>query len=281
MHFASLGIATDIDVLPTGAIVEDRDAYVVVRTPSNPTHYWGNFLVYRAAPTPGDRERWERDFDREVGSRGHVALTWDSIDGAMGAAREEFGAAGYEVEESVALVAAPDELLAHARASDEVQIRRLDPAPGADEALWVAAEQLQVDNREPGHTETDHRAFVQARQADRRQLFRAGRGGWFVAVTPDGDVAAACGIVVTDGRARYQSVDTAEAFRRRGIASRLVHDVGVAAVRDFRADRLVIVADANYHALALYESLGFVSLERTVSACWWPGAPRAAQHPTR
>ncbi|MCW2949655.1 MAG: putative acetyltransferase [Thermoleophilia bacterium] len=281
MRIRSLTYATEIDVLPTGAVVEDRGPYVVVRSPSNPTHFWGNFLLYRQPPAAGDRERWERDFTREIGASQHVAIGWDTVAGEQGVADSEFVAAGYRIETGVALVATPHELRAHARASRDAQIRMLDPAPGADEARWAGAVEVQVAGRGPGHSETDYRAFVAARMADRRARFQAGDGAWFVAETSDGQIVASCGIIVTAGRARYQSVDTLEPFRNRGIASRLVHDAGAHAIREHGAQRLVIVADAGYHALPLYQSLGFVAREQTVGVCWWPDAPHAARHPSR
>src|SRR5262249_28028818 len=42
----SIAIATDLDVLPARSIVRRRVGYTVVRSPSNPAHYWGNFLVF-------------------------------------------------------------------------------------------------------------------------------------------------------------------------------------------------------------------------------------------
>lgn len=278
LQLSSLVIATDVDTLPESAIVEDRGDHVVVRSPSNPSHYWGNFLLYRSAPASGDRERWEADFDRAFGSdreSRHAAFTWDRIDGHAGAVGE-FVDAGYEHEDQVALVAQRHELHAHARACEDVEVRLL--RPDGDEELWDAVVQLQVDNREAGHEEGLHRTFVQRRLDDRRERFLRGEGGWFLALV-DGEPAASCGVIVTAGRGRYQAVDTLERFRRRGIASRLVHDAGRAALDRFGAERLVIVADADYHALPLYESLGFVRRHVTPATCWWPGAPRAGRHP--
>lgn len=279
LQFASLVVATDIDTLPDSAEVVDRGDYVVVRSPSNPTHYWGNFLLYREPPAQGAREQWEADYEREFGvqrASRHVAFTWDVIDGERGAA-DEFEAVGYDGEGEVGLIARPDELVAHPRANAEVEIRILDPE--GDEPLWHAAIELQVANREPGHEEAPHREFVRRRLEDRRDRFRRGDGAWFLALTPEGEAAAGCGVIVTDGRARYQAVDTVERFRRRGIASRLVHDAGQVAIEHFGAEHLVIVAEAGYHALPLYESLGFAPRHRGWGLCWWPNAPRAALHP--
>jgi ribosomal protein S18 acetylase RimI-like enzyme len=97
-----------------------------------------------------------------------------------------------------------------------------------------------------------------------------GRGAWYVALDPSsGAVAASCGIVVTDGRARYQAVGTTLEYRRRGICSRLVVDAARHSAEAYGAQRFVIVADLGYHALGLYESLGFVRAEHVVGVCLW------------
>lgn len=283
LHLRSLMVATDIDVLPETAVVEEREGYVVVRTPSNPTYYWGNFLVYREPPVAGDRARWEADFEREIAVKQpgsvHRTFTWDRPDEVEGAARAEFAAAGYELDRDSALTAAPDELRAHARASRDVEVCALDPRDGADEDAWQQVLELQLAAREPGHAEADHRDFLAARMRDRRVRFVAGEGAWYGAWL-DGELTASLGIVVTNGRARFQAVDTAQPFRRRGIASRLIVDAARDAVHRFGAERFVIVADADYHALGLYESLGFVRRETCIAVAWWPGAPNAALHPS-
>jgi ribosomal protein S18 acetylase RimI-like enzyme len=278
VEIRSLLTATDVDVLPDTSIVVDRGEYVVVRTPTNPTYFWGNFLMWRRAPEPGDRERWERAFAEEFGSQResrHVSLCWDlpGQDGAF----EQFVEAGYCPDRAVALVAEPDELVDHPRANRDVSVRALDI--DGDEELWAAVVELQVDSREEGHSEASYRRFVTARMEDRRVRFREGDGAWFVAQLPSGEVAASCGVVVTQGRGRYQAVDTAIAHRRLGIARRLVSEAGHVAVARFGARQLVIGADAEYHALALYESLGFTVRERCLALCWWPGAPGADAHP--
>jgi len=59
----------------------------------------------------------------------------------------------------------------------------------------------------------------------------------------------------------------ADTYRRRGIASRLLVDVAADAARAYGAKQLVIVADAAYHAVGLYESLGFERTERAFGVC--------------
>lgn len=66
-------------------------------------------------------------------------------------------------------------------------------------------------------------------------------------------------------------MDTAAAHRRRGICSRLVVEAAHRAAQEFGAERFVIAADPAYHALGLYESLGFERMER-VAAVFRPPA---------
>jgi ribosomal protein S18 acetylase RimI-like enzyme len=264
--------ATSIDVLPADRVVERRDDHLVVRSPGNPRHYWGNYLLFDDPPRAGDGERWEALFAEAFAGEPrieHRTFAWDRVDGAAGAADAELLARGYELDDSVRLLAtAPTP---HPRANREVEVRALDPDGDAD--LWAAVVELQVAARDEGHGEDAFRAFVRSRQADLRELFRAGRGAWYVAIDPpSGAVAGSLGVVVTAGRGRYQAVDTAEAFRRRGICSRLVVEAARRAAADHGAERFAIVADRDYHALGLYESLGFERAEHVLGVCRWPRA---------
>jgi hypothetical protein len=68
----SIAQATDIDVLPLDRIVERRDGYLLLRSPGNPEHYWGNVLLFDAPPGEGDGERWERLFEQEFADEPRV-----------------------------------------------------------------------------------------------------------------------------------------------------------------------------------------------------------------
>ncbi len=92
-------LATDIDVLAIDHTVTRRDGYLVVRSPTNPAFWFGNFLLFDDAPRPGDGERWERLFEREFADEPrvrHRTLRWDRPDGETGATTEEFTARGYD-----------------------------------------------------------------------------------------------------------------------------------------------------------------------------------------
>jgi ribosomal protein S18 acetylase RimI-like enzyme len=275
----SLVWATSIDVLPPERLVSRRDGYLAVRSPTNPTHFWGNLLVFDDAPGPGDGERWEALFaaefadDRRVR---HRTFAWDRTDDARGATDSEFRGRGYDVELSVGMIATPAEIHPRPGANADVVVKALDPQPGGDdERHWEQVLEVQAAGRDPDSSETEeaHGAFSRARQAELRSMFRAGAGAWYVAL--DGDqVAGSMGIVVTGGRGRYQAVDTAATHRRRGICSRLLVDAARHAVATYGATHLVIVADPDYHAAGIYESVGFRPVER-VCGVWRPGGESA------
>ena len=274
----SLVWATSIDVLPPDRVVERRDGYLVVRSPANPAHYWGNLLVFDDAPAAGDGERWERLFAAEFAGEprvGHHTFAWDQTGDVRGAVETEFAARGYDVDLSVGMIAAPDEIHPHPRANRDVEVRALDPGRGsADERWWDQVVEMQVAARDADRFEEEpHRVFARARLAELRAMFRAGAGAWYVAL--DGDVVAgSMGIVVTAGRGRYQAVDTAITHRRRGICSRLLVDAARHATAAYGATRLVIAADPDYHAAAIYESVGFRPVERV---CGVSRAPVTAE----
>lgn len=239
---------------------------MVIRSPSNPAHWWGNLLLFKDSPAPGDGGRWEQLFDSEFAGEPavrHRTFAWDRVDGSCGSAEQEFVGRGYELERTVGLIASPEAIRAHRRENREVRVRALDPLPGADEGLWEQVVALQVAGRDEREDEASYESYCRQRLDDLRALFRHSRGSWYVALEADtDDVVASCGIVVTSGRARYQYVETAAAHRRRGICSRLLVEAARHATRHRRAEHFVIAADPDYHALGLYESLGFRRQER-------------------
>jgi len=271
-----------LDVLPLDRVVSRRDGYLAIRSPSHPTYYWGNLLLFDAPPGEGDGLRWERLFVEEFADEPrveHRTFAWDRTDGSLGVAREEFVERGFGLEECVGLVAAAEGVRAHPRESREVEVRALDPADGLDEPLWQQVVELQVAARDERFTEAEHRTFSRRRLADLRALFLLGHGAWYVALAPSSNepqVLGSCGLVVTAGRGRFQSVETAAAHRRRGICSRLLVEAVRASAERHGARRLVIAADPHYHALGLYESLGFLRSEHVSGVCQQPRESDAA-----
>ena len=95
----ALAWATDVDTLPPDAVVERRGGYLLIRSPGNPTFYWGNLLLFDEAPRSGDGPRWEELFEREFTNAPrveHRSFGWDRTDGEPGAARSSCSCCSFD-----------------------------------------------------------------------------------------------------------------------------------------------------------------------------------------
>ena len=272
----SLGWQTDLMFARFDGQVIDRGNHLLVRTPGNPTFWWGNFLLFQHAPGPGDLERWMALFDEEIeaaqpASR-HRAFGID-VRGRL-VLPPDFEAAGFVLNEATVLTLAPGQLQAPRRALPAGIAFRVLDLPRDSGA--VVDKQVSVD--EGRYEATGYRVFAE-RQMDRyAAMQRAGLGHWFGLVADvDGRavLAASCGLfrdsARDDGLGRFQYVSTHPAWRRRGLCTALVHAAcrhGFEAM-DLRA--LVMVADPDDVAIGVYESLGF---RRGTSAWQLERAPR-------
>ena len=264
----SLVWATDIDVLARDHEVFRRADHWAIHSPGNPTFWWGNFLLFDDAPGTGDREKWEQLFREEFAGRPevtHRTFAWDRVDGEVGEARTELVPHGYKLEAVSGLIAAPEQIVPHARANADAECIALNPNPGCDSGRWEQVREVQYAAAPADQRNDYHRDYLKAREDGLRERLCDGDGAWYVALL-DGVVAGSLGIVVTDGRARYQTVDTAEAFRRRGVATRLVYEAAQDAIAHHAIDRFVMAADPDYHAIGIYESLGFTRAESVCGA---------------
>jgi ribosomal protein S18 acetylase RimI-like enzyme len=245
-----------------GSTVEQRDDVLVVRTPHNPSYYWGNFILAPRAPGAGDAARWLHLFTDEFPDAKHVAIGVDGTAGELGEATV-WREAGLDVEVDSVLTA--DDVSAPARRDDGATFAALSPD---DDAAWAQLVDVRLALDEAA--DDAHRVFVERRIAESRAHIADGHGV-FVAASVDGVVRASLGIV-TDGSGlgRYQTVETHPDFRRRGFAATLLQLAADVARRDFGVRRFVIVADPDYVAIDLYRRAGFIDAEREVK---WERAP--------
>jgi GNAT superfamily N-acetyltransferase len=124
--------------------------------------------------------------------------------------------------------------------------------------------------------------FLTAQLAAKRALTEAGHGAWSGAFL-EGTLVSQLGLItVESGLARYQSVETHPAARRRGLAGTLVwHAAATALTGGTRT--LVMVAEPDDAAIRVYRSVGFTVTEHQLSfihqpAQSLPAAQGAARH---
>jgi ribosomal protein S18 acetylase RimI-like enzyme len=257
MDVTSLGFRTDLMILRLdGSEVTDRGTHLVVRTPANPGYWWGNFVLFPEPRGAEGGERWCEAFAAEFPGAGHMAIGVDGAGGATGDAGE-WARLGVSVDVSTVLTA--DRLVAPRRRPPPGTVVR--PLAGDDDWAQALALRLACEGS-PG--EPEHLRFAEAKQASYRALCESGRGAWFGAFT-EGALRAGTGVFSDgSGTARFQNVETAPDFRRRGLAGAVLHEAAAFAGRALGADTLVIVADPAYHAIRLYRELGFAATQSQV-----------------
>jgi GNAT superfamily N-acetyltransferase len=263
MDVKSLGYKTDLIFPAFDGEIVDRGDYLVVRTPSNPYFYWGNFLLFPRPPAEGDYLRWTGLFAREIGippRTEHLTFGWDTVGGETGE-DAEFLDNGFRRARSTVLTARALRPPAHPAA--EVTVR-----PLVSDADWAQAVQNQVETREPEFSEGEYRIF-RARAMDRyRRMADRGLGDWFGAFLGS-RLVADLGIFHSGCLGRYQSVQTNPEFRRRGFAGTLVYEASAYAMDRYTPDTLVIVAETDSAAGRLYGSLGFETAEHQMGLEKW------------
>lgn len=263
MRLRSLGYRTDLIFPRYEGEILDRNDYLVVRTPKNPGFYWGNFLLFDHPPTEGDLGRWEELFRREIGGppeTGHLAIGWDSTTGEPGRI-VPFIEAGYHREENITLTA--ERLTPPSRRNGDIHVR-----PLVSDADWEAALENQIACFLEDYEPVSYREYRTGAMSRYRAMVEAGLGIWygaFLGDTPVGDLGVFVDETQTLGR--FQAVATHPDFRRRGICSTLVATAGQDAQERFGVSQLVIAADPGYHAVRIYESLGFSPTERQIGVC--------------
>jgi hypothetical protein len=255
VQIRSLGYRTDLMIrLLEGSRVDDRGAYLAIRTPDNPDFRWGNFLLLAEPPERGQAGAWLERFAAEFPEAEHVALGIDVIE-ISAVDVGELVDVGLQLVRSAVLTATA--VQEPPRPERGATYREL---AGDDD--WRQAEELStaVNEGEPGWDPK----FLAARTASQRGLTEAGHGSWFGALV-DGKLVAHLGLI-TDGSgiARYQNVETHPSWRRKGVAGTLVWYAGQRGLADL-ASTLVIVADPDQVAISVYRSVGFIDAETQIA----------------
>jgi ribosomal protein S18 acetylase RimI-like enzyme len=242
MTVQSLGYRTDLFFARISGSVTDHDEYLCIRTPANPTYWWGNYVLFKRAPTPEDAPRWLEVFHCEHPEARHIAIGYDSL--------EPGETHAFPLECIPSAVMTAQELREPPHPNRDAELRVL-----SDDADWNARLELSRVVH-PWSAE-----FLERSNGERRHQVETGRGAWFGAFL-DGQLVSSLGVFnAGDGLARFQSVETHPQFGRRGLCGTLVHHAGQYALQRWDVNTLVIVADPEYHAKRIYESVGFETVQ--------------------
>ena len=242
-----------------GEIIE-RESYIVIKTLSNPTFHWGNYLIFKHAPKEGDFINWVNIFQKEFSHYkkfDHYVFTWDDLQEPKSL---EYLSHNFTLEKSVSLSTAILNPPKHY--NKEVVIRTLESQDDLDQA-----DELQVLTRDPKYTYEDYKAYNLGQSRSYRKLISAKRGSRFGAFIGE-HLVADLGIYFEGELARYQNVVTHPDFRGRGICGTLVYESGSYALKNWGVTQLAMEADPDYIAARIYESVGFAPVENSYALYW-------------
>ena len=259
--FHSLALQSETALWATRGSIVPRLGYWVVRTPSDPSYYYGNLLLLPEAPSAETIPLWQARFAEEfAGTVQHTTLWWDTGE-LSPSARLEFINRGFTVETTEVLRRDPAvPWPAVTTLGPDIEVREIS----AFETPLVADLADLLSDR---HDDM-YRMFLQRRARWQAQLIHRGLAHFF-ACFADQRVVASLGIFGHDGLARYQDVQTNPAYRRRGLATALVSLAGQHSATS-ASTMLTIHTEPNSDAARLYRRLGFTLVETTTSACRYP-----------
>ena len=268
MDVRSLAFRTDLALLTLGgSVVTDHGDHLVVRTPDNPTFWWGNFLLLAAPPTVPELDGWLDRFAAEHPGAQHVALGFDGTSPAGAEALIEHlqsPGRGFTVETTTAMTA----VAVHPppRPNQDVTVHTLETDEDWEQSVAVRLA-CDADETDVDHGPADqHRHFVTTRTGTYRRLVEDGNARWFGGFLGD-RLVSQLGLVRADGDvARFQSVETVPEARGQGIAGTLVHHASQVGLTEMDARTLVMCADPDYLAIRLYRSVGFRDTETQLQA---------------
>jgi ribosomal protein S18 acetylase RimI-like enzyme len=258
VNVVSLGYRTDLALLRAGGtVVEDRGDSLVVRSPHNPAHWWGNFLLLDRPPPAAEALGWLERFVEAFPGAGHVAF---GVDGTQGQVSD------LEPWTDVGLVAEAQAVMT--ASAVRPPLRRADAVCRAlaSDDDWAQSVELRVRCSDGPEEPAGFRAYASAQARTRREMVDAGHGGWFGAFAGERLVCQMGLVAAGPGLTRFQSVETDPQHRRRGLAGTLVAHVSRFGLETLRARTLVMVADPAGPAIGLYRSLGFTVAETQLQA---------------
>jgi ribosomal protein S18 acetylase RimI-like enzyme len=258
----NLGYRTDFIFNKLDGSVVDKGEYIVATTESNPNFFWGNLLLFKRPPEKGDFLDWNKKFKEEFRNPViyHITFAWDSLNGEEGNS-VEFINNGFELDKAIVLTT--HDVIRPRKYNKIVKIRTINLSQYLEACI-----NIQVACAHDHLSKESWRNFYTSSMKKYYNLINDGHGRWFGAFIGK-ELVGTLGIFKDNDVGRFQIVSTHPSFQRSGVCSTLVYESAQYAINEMGIKMLVMVADENYHAAKIYESVGFIPTQKQTGMCWW------------
>jgi GNAT superfamily N-acetyltransferase len=242
----SPGWKTDLAILALGGSeIETFDDHLVVRTPTNPEYHWGNCLLVLDPASVDKNEKWVERLRSVFPNNDWIAIGLPLMPSNVAAWEKQ----GITLEQLDVLSTS--------------SLPTSQPLPYGytsrhfDERDWETLTRREISYllAEGGYEPAATEAFAIESNASRRRLCAAGDAAWFGAYRED-ELVASLGIVTCGTTARYQSVETNEAHRGKGLASHLLGLAASWSQKQGFSSWVIVTEEANA-AGRVYRRAGF------------------------
>ena len=265
MDIKSLGYKSELIFTDFDGRVDDRGSYLAMHTLTNPNYFWGNLLIFNQPPKRGDMARWISLFKKEFTDPRiyHMTFAWDSTD--VGDA-SEFIESGYDYQLQSVLTCRS--VVKPPHFNSELEVR-----PLRNDHEWAEMVELQTRSADEKLPTDEWRKFYVSQARRYRAMAKAGMGHWYGGFLGQRQVAG-LGIFHREDLGRFQIVCTDPEYRRQGICGTLVYESSMQILAEGKVRDLVMCADPSYHAIKIYESVGFKRADVEHGVSWWDRSRR-------
>lgn len=260
--FKSLGAQTNFLMDSFLADTLEKDDYFVIKTPKRPNYFWGNYILMKEPPYLGCFQKWIELYEREIGSRenlGFCSITFDYDD------RKPFDTSDFKENQfrvGIDKILIAEKVIKPRKINENLVIKEYDLENHLKDYVEVHFDPDWVYG-----SETDQLEFVSAQGEEFASLIKMGSAKRFGAFLND-KLIADLGIYWDDNVVRFNSISTHSLYRRQGACSTLVYQVSKSLLEKWPHKFLVMQADEDYHAAAIYESIGFVQKDKVICLEW-------------
>ncbi len=254
MKLESVGHQTDLFFLEEDSIVEHHADAIVIKSPSNPEFFFGNYLIFNRSNTELDVhhyvERFNQAFSDAKGIN-HVAFSWDI---------------GFPIDQLSIPASYSKDLLRSLTFQGDMEPPKKLPffiKPIETDSEWDQVKTSQAALMLE-FAQDDVEKMLTRRISNYRRLIENGEGIWLGAF--DGSTLAGnLGIFHRNNLARFQNVSTTAQYRSRGICKTLIKTAVQLVEQKNPYISFVIQTEQGSIAEQIYLSLGFIPTEEVVA----------------